>query len=242
MSATTRHDVVVADVHDARDAAAVSRLFDEVWRTTSMVPPEVIVAAVHAGGHAAIARHGDAVVGASFGIHGRALDGEAGANLHSHATGVVGAWGARGVGTALKHHQWRWARRHGLSTITWTFDPLVRRNASFNLVTLGATVETYLPDFYGHLDDGLNAGDESDRLFVRWSVSGLDGPPRGSVVEARDGDARIATPDDVTALRRDDPAAARRWRLDVRDRFARLPTLWRVRGLDREGHYVTGPA
>lgn len=234
-------DVVVDEVHDAAGAAVVSRVFDEVWRTNSMVPPEVIVATVHTGGHAAVARHGEHVVGASFGIHGRALDGEGGANLHSHATGVLAGWGARGIGTALKHHQWRWARSHAFSTITWTFDPLVRRNATFNLVTLGATVEAYFPDFYGHLDDGLNAGDESDRLFVRWRVSGLDAPPRGAVVAARAGDLRIDTPDDVTALRRDDPSIARRWRLDVRDRFARVPSHWRVRGLDDGGCYVVGP-
>lgn len=242
MSTSPMLDVAIVDVHDAADAAIVSRVFDEVWRTSSMVPPEVIVATVHAGGHAAVARHGDQVVGASFGIHGRSLDDERGANLHSHATGVLTGWGAQGVGTALKHHQWRWAHAHGFSTITWTFDPLVRRNAVFNLVTLGATAETYLPDFYGHLDDGLNAGDESDRLFVRWRVSGLDEPPRGAVVSARAGDTRIDTPDDVTALRRDDPSTARQWRLDVRNHFARIPTQWRIRGLDGDGAYVVGPA
>jgi predicted GNAT superfamily acetyltransferase len=234
-------DVHIDDVRDAAGAAVVSRVFDEVWRARSMVPPEVIVAAVHAGGHAAVARRGDEVVGASFGIHGRPLDGERGANLHSHVTGVVDGWGARGVGTALKHHQWHWARERGLSTLTWTFDPLVRRNAAFNLVTLGVTIETYLTDFYGHLDDGLNAGDESDRLFVRWRVAGLDEPPRGAMVDARAGDVRIETPEDVAALRRDDPTTARRWRLEVRDHFAQLPTHWRVRGFDGGGSYVVGP-
>ena len=54
--------------------------------------------------------------------------------------------------------------------MTWTFDPLVRRNAHFNLAVLGATVDEYLVDFYGPLPDAVNAGDESDRLLVVWPV------------------------------------------------------------------------
>lgn len=240
MTARVATGVRIDDVRDATGAALVSRVFDEVWGAAGMVPPEVIVAAVHAGGHAALARFESNVVGASFGLHGAPLEGSAGCNLHSHATGVKGGSGARGVGTALKHHQWHWARSAGVATITWTFDPLVRRNARFNLVTLGATVEAYLQDFYGHLDDGLNAGDESDRLFVRWQVSGLDEPPRGAVVGPEAGDVWIETPDDVVTLRRDEPLEARTWRERVRADFGRHLPGRRVVGLDEAGRYVLG--
>ena len=55
----------------------------------------------------------------------------------------------------------------------WTFDPLVRRNAYFNLHKLGArAVDQYLPDFYGRMTDGINAGDTtSDRLYIQWDVA-----------------------------------------------------------------------
>ena len=55
------------------------------------------------------------------------------------------------------------------------FDPLVRRNARLNLVRLGADVTDYLPDFYGAMDDAVNAGDRSDRLLARCG-SGRRGP------------------------------------------------------------------
>ena len=65
------------------------------------------------------------------------------------------------VGHALKMHQRRWALERGLSTITWTFDPLVARNAYFNLAKLGATPVHYYEDFYGELGDELG-GDAPD--------------------------------------------------------------------------------
>lgn len=55
--------------------------------------------------------------------------------------------------------------------------PLVRRNAYFNLVKLGARATDYLPDCYGPMHDGLNRGEASDRLFVEWDL--LSPPPSG---------------------------------------------------------------
>ena len=40
----------------------------------------------------------------------------------------------------MKLHQRAWAAASGLTWITWTFDPLVRRNAWFNIEVLGAHV------------------------------------------------------------------------------------------------------
>jgi hypothetical protein len=66
--------------------------------------------------------------------------------LHSHVTGVVDSMRHAGVGRAIKLHQRDWAAERGLDWITWTFDPLVRRNAWFNIAILGADVHSYLPD------------------------------------------------------------------------------------------------
>src|SRR5437763_17197337 len=52
----------------------------------------------------------------------------------------------------------------------WTTDPLIRRNAYFNLAKLGAEAPQYLVDFYGEMRDAFNAGDESDRLLIRWRL------------------------------------------------------------------------
>ena len=58
----------------------------------------------------------------------------------------------------------------GLSTITWTYDPLLRRNAWFNIGKLGARAVGYLVDFYGAMEDAQNGGDESDRAVALWDL------------------------------------------------------------------------
>jgi predicted GNAT superfamily acetyltransferase len=96
------------------------------------------------------------------------------AEVHSHIAGVREAGLGRSVGFALKVHQRAWCLRHGARVIAWTYDPLIRRNAYFNLVKLGALPAEYLRNFYGAMDDAINAGTETDRLLVRWDLlSGL---------------------------------------------------------------------
>ncbi|MGO3796191.1 MAG: hypothetical protein ACTJGR_03600 [Pauljensenia sp.] len=89
-------------------------------------------------------------------------------SLHSHVAGLLAGSVGRGAGRALKLHQRAWALEHGLTSITWTYDPLVSRNAHFNLQRLGARLEEYLVDFYGPLADGVNIAEPSDRALVRW--------------------------------------------------------------------------
>ena len=58
----------------------------------------------------------------------------------------------------------------GVSEIAWTFDPLVSRNAYFNLIKLGADAVEYLPNFYGPMLDTINGDDDSDRLLIKWRL------------------------------------------------------------------------
>ena len=74
------------------------------------------------------------------------------------------------MGFALKLHQRAWCLDRGITLMEWTYDPLVARNAYFNLSKLGATVAEYLPDFYGVMGDGINRFDESDRILVHWPL------------------------------------------------------------------------
>ena len=110
--------------------------------------------------------------------------------LHSHLAAVAPAARGLGAGAAIKFHQRQWAAARGLRTITWTFDPLIRRNAWFNLAKLGAAVEAYLPDFYGRMDDGINDGDATDRLLVVWAVT----PPAPAVFPVPTPGSGVATP------------------------------------------------
>jgi predicted GNAT superfamily acetyltransferase len=216
------------------DARAAERVFTEVWGPGAL-PYDLMVAAAHTGGYLGLARVAGEVVGASFGLLAR------GERLHSHATAVVTAAQNAGVGRALKHHQRAWAAAQGLSAITWTFDPLMRRNAHLNLVTLGATVEEYLVDFYGPLADAVNAGDDADRLLVLWATA--PGDPADTATEEPGGnDVLVPTPDDIELLRRRDPPSARAWRERVRLELGeRLATGATVRGFSAAGEYIVAP-
>lgn len=208
------------------DIVAALEVFRSVWGRGAAVDTDVYVAAARHGAYLARAVVDGQPVGASF-----AWLSEGGRALHSHMTGVVAGRLGAGVGFAIKQHQRAWAAERGIEAITWTYDPLVRRNAWFNLVRLGATVSTYHVDYYGCLDDAINGTDETDRLEVRWLVQG---PGTGRPVEAGPDDERIEVPEDFESLRRDDPAAARRWRNELRQRLHGAE----VRGMDADRHYV----
>ena len=168
-----------------------------------------------------------------------------------------------GIGYALKQHQRQWCAARGIGQVRWTFDPLVARNAYFNLHRLGARAVAYLPDFYGTLSDGLNAGDTTDRLYVHWStvddetvdalgeerpavpdmadgavaLDRVDGEP---VVNQVGGDVlRVAVPPDIEAVRRDDPELARRWRRAVGEVLpALLDAGYRIEDMSKDGFYT----
>ncbi len=89
----------------------------------------------------------------------------------SHQLGVHPDFRNAGVGYALKAYQREHVLRQGLDLITWTYDPLLARNAQLNIAKLGAVCSTYLPDLYGPLRDGLNAGLPSDRFQVDWWIA-----------------------------------------------------------------------
>lgn len=223
------------------ELAVANRVLQEVWGTdTPILPLEMLVAIVHSGGYVAVARHDDRPVGASvalLAVH----DGRPA--LHSHITGLLPDARATGLGRALKLHQRDWARERGIERIVWTFDPLVRRNAWFNLAVLGADVVAYLPSFYGAMTDAINAGDDSDRLLVSWRVEApLPDEPRAG--DDRPPDALLVpTPDDVVALRRHDRAAVATWRTSTRTALTTALVGGRsVLGFTRDGCYVLGSA
>ncbi|GGO45515.1 GNAT family N-acetyltransferase [Streptomyces lasiicapitis] len=227
----------IRELHDMEDFEAVSLLYAEIWGSepgSSPISAEVLRALSQAGNYVAGAYEDDRLVGASVAFFGEPI----GATLHSHITGAVMG---RGVGLALKTHQRQWALARRLTRITWTYDPLIRRNAYFNLVKLGARPQEYLTSFYGAMDDAINGGDESDRILTAWDLTAPAPPevielPPGTEHAILDHNGRpetVATdadtvlidlPDDIEALRRTDPGAARAWRLAVRHTLGALLT------------------
>ncbi|MEV5983418.1 chorismate synthase [Streptomyces sp. NPDC052051] len=251
-------------VHDVTGLAAVADYFSDVWRTPRHAPPlpaEELHSLVHAGGavHAAYTADGDRLAGACVAVFGP----PAAADAYS----LVAA-ADRGVGYAVKQTQRGWALGHGVRTLRWTFDPLVGRNARFNLVKLGATGTEYLVDFYGPMADGVNDGDESDRLTVTWDLTAPRSPsapgdpttdftgagetrtaPDGAPLVRRARDGRrlwCRVPDDIVTLRAADAALARRWRHALREVLTEaFAEGFRATAMSRDGWYTLtrpGPA
>lgn len=165
-------------------------LFDEVWRPSPEHPLMTLEnarAMSHTGNYLAGAFEGERMVAACIGF----FSAPPGVGLHSHIAGVTGDMRGRNVGFALKLHQRAWALHRGLTEITWTFDPLVRRNAYFNLVKLGARPREYLVDFYGEIGDAINCGQGSDRLLAAWPLTAP------GVVASCDGRRNEADPDQL---------------------------------------------
>lgn len=248
--------VEVVELREMDELKALQELLLEVWTGSREAPlsAELLRALVYARNYVAGARMGHRLVGGVAGIGG--WDREGAVILHSHVLGVAAGARLQGIGHALKQHQRRWAAERGIGVIEWTFDPLVRRNAYFNLVKLGAEAAEYHVRFYGPMDDVFNHGDESDRVVVRWRVDATaESPPRlpenvpmalhvGEGGRPVRGDAEgpvvlCQVPPDIVEVRRTAPELARSWRLALRATLGEAMRAGRrVAGITHDGWYV----
>jgi predicted GNAT superfamily acetyltransferase len=228
------HRLDIRTLDSASELQAIVTVFSQVWGSaTPLVGVELLRAVSHSGGYVAGAFDtAGNVLAASFGFLARHRGAPA---LHSHVTGVLPGVQHTGIGRSMKYHQRHWAAEQGLDWVTWTFDPLVRRNAWFNIEVLHAEVAEYLVDFYGPMTDSVNRRDETDRLVMAWSTAedrSVRPATAGVIVE-------VPTPEDIVVLRRTDPAAAHEWRLRVREELGRrLDAGWAVVGVTRDGSYT----
>jgi predicted GNAT superfamily acetyltransferase len=163
--------VAVRPLETLAELETAIAVFDEIWEQdtgNSSIRLDLLRALTKAGNYAsgAFDLTSGEMLGACVGFFGP----PAHAELHSHIAGVVPAGLRRSVGFALKVHQRAWCLRRDVRVIAWTYDPLIRRNAYFNLVKLGARPTEYLRNFYGVMDDAINTGTETDRMLVRWDL------------------------------------------------------------------------
>jgi len=281
--AATAAGIEISEVHSLADIHAVSELFDRVWGSKTgdpLMAPGMLRALTHAGNYAAGAfvpgtprTPGVPGTPRTPGVDGTMIgavtafmgtDGD-GPYLHSHILGVEDGHRGGHVGFALKQHQRAWVLANGMRKVTWTFDPLVRKNAYFNVQKLGATADEYLVRFYGTMSDEINAGDETDRLLIAWDVdsehveraaAGKLSEPNVAVLreqgaavaldengvvchDAWNGVVLCATPDDIVELRHRDPDTARMWRTALRETLGKaLDDGYSVTGFARSGWYV----
>ena len=248
--ARDRAGVEVRSVADPTDLTSTRRIFDTVWPGEgTQVQQNLLTALIHAGGYCAIAEIDGEPVGAALAVVGRHLDDGWQVHLHSHMAAVLDGFRNRHIGTALKLHQRMWAVERGIDAISWTFDPLVRRNAILNICKLGVDVKGYEIDFYGQMPDAINIGDPTDRVFAWWhlssakvadAVAGRVLPLDAAMLTQAGRDIRVVEiPADIVELRGADPVAARRWRLSLREHLTTaLADGYCVIGVDRTGNYV----
>ncbi len=95
--------------------------------------------------------------------------------FYSHMTAVRKDFQSHGVGAKLKWAQRARSLAENVRFIKWTFQPVMARNAFFNLEKLGAVVRHYEPNFYGTdypacENQNENLGLDSDRLFAEWHL------------------------------------------------------------------------
>ncbi|MGW0516055.1 GNAT family N-acetyltransferase [Crossiella sp. NPDC003009] len=247
--------VTVRELRTTEECVAAEALLAEVWGTPPHAPPipaDLLTSLLHSGGCVLGAFAGEAVVGLTVGVGGA----PGSDSLYSMVAAVAATHAGRGIGLALKQTQRLWALDRGAATMVWTFDPLVRRNAHFNLNRLGARVTDYRKDFYPPMNDLVNRADHTDRLVVTWHLNDpvplaapddsgprvLDQDAQGEpLVTGAPADPVLLAwvPPDIETMRREDPAKARRWRLASRTVLARGWTAgYRPAGITADGCYL----
>ena len=201
-----------------------------------------------------------ALVGFIFGITGV----ERGALVHwSDMLAVTTSAQNHGIGRRLKEFQRDAVRALGVTRMYWTYDPLVSRNAHFNLNLLGASVVEYVRDMYG-ADTGstLHQGLGSDRFIVMWPIAPahespsratppieawrsapiINTTPAGGTpadlavrCDAAPALARVEIPSDILAVQQRRIAEAVEWRTSTRGALQwALANSYRIAGFQRD--------
>ena len=231
------NSIQVRELDNLQDQDFGRNIFDITWSMDAgtEITPNLLQAMVHSGSYLSGAFIDNKIVGAAFAFP--ATNG--GLHLHSHMTAVLPEYRDKGVGYALKIDQWNWAKKQNYSYLSWTFDPLVRRNAKLNIAKLGVDISAYFPNFYGDMPDALNAGDESDRLMVSWRTD-IDAPKaRELITKPETGDILIEIPEDIVAIRSKNQSESMKWRRQVREQFmAAFEKNGKVIGFSVNNEYV----
>lgn len=133
-----------------------------------IVFPAMLTIVQKIGGIAAGAFDGDDMLGFVFGLSG-VRDGRP---VHwSHMLAVRPEAQGTGLGRRLKLYQRQRLLEAGITTAYWTYDPLVSRNAHFNLNRLGVRAIEYVRDMYGGgTGSTLHNAIGTDRLVVEWEL------------------------------------------------------------------------
>ena len=158
--------IEIRTLRSNEDCQAAADFQREIWGTDygDIVPGTLLHVVDYVGGLAAGAFDpSGTLVGFVFGMNG-IRDGDL---VHwSHMLGVRESARNSGLGRMLKEYQRTTLRDIGVKRIYWTFDPLMSKNAYFNINRLGAEIVEYVPDMYGRTSSPLHLGLPTDRLIA----------------------------------------------------------------------------
>lgn len=232
IAAAQKAGVEIAPASSVHEIDELRGLVESVWGP-EVVPPRNLLRGMAIGGACLLLARRDGRP-VAFALSFLGWDG--GVHLHSHQVGVHESMRGSGVGLAMKLAQRADCLERGITEMRWTFDPVLRSNAHFNLVRLGASVVAFLPHCYGDRRDAFNTGDTTDRVEVAWR---LDQPVGGALVVPADTDEVVEVPADYLSLRASDPVAAAAVRHAVGSRLAEAMAQRRpVLGLCDRGYVV----
>ena len=207
--AADRAGVALRPLVRLEDADAILEVMIDTWGEHQLVPREILRALPESGNVPIGAFADGRIVAYVLGWAG--VDPVDGLHVHSHMLAVRSGLRHGGVGYALKLAQRAQALELGIHVARWTFDPMVARNAYFNISKLGGVCDRFERNFYGAMEDLLNRGERSDRFVVRWD---LDREPGARDLAPL---ALVDVPRDLEALRRERSEESAAWRDRVAD-------------------------
>lgn len=257
-------EITIRPLASRADYEACVELQRTIWGPHDCVPASVLMVAQKVGGIAAGAFDARGkLLGCVFGLTGP----RGGRIVHwSHFLAVRPDARDLGIGRRLKHYQRRTLRARGVTTMYWTFDPLVARNAHLNLNRLGVAVEAFVPDMYGRAGEStVDPVLGTDRFVVRWDLGTKrtrrhdrrgggrrtaaapvvnaewrgSGEPQPAEPDLPDAPVvQVVVPADIQALKEQVPTLARAWRSATRRALQHyLGRGYRVSGFLPSGSY-----
>jgi predicted GNAT superfamily acetyltransferase len=217
-----RDGLLVRHCRGIKEFEACVRVERAVWKSADIdvVPIPLFVVAAETGGQVLGAFEHDNLVGFTMAICGWR---DRKPFLHSHMTAVVDGYRDLGIGRRLKLFQREDALARGIGLIEWTFDPLMSKNAYFNLMRLGAIARRYLPNAYGITTSPLHSALPTDRLVAEWHLRSvrvrriLAGKRATPTFSKRA--VRIPIPRTLESTRKRDPRGALRMQSKIREQF-----------------------
>ncbi|MGN8232606.1 GNAT family N-acetyltransferase [Priestia flexa] len=160
-------ELVIRRVEHPDELRKVGNLERTIWKGEDPVPVEMMVATIRNGGLVLGAFLEDKLIGFQYSFPG--FDSKQ-SYLCSHSLGILKEYRSYGIGQKLKWAQRQEAKKLGYELLAWTYDPLETANANLNLRKLGGIGAAYKENYYGELNDILNAGIPSDRFVVHWWI------------------------------------------------------------------------